>query len=182
MVKKEPASQIMDYGTLGHKLILGKSADILVGKMGRLENRCVEIGFRQEAQEAGKTAVLQKTMDRAQEMASAAELDMSLLGYEARFKDAIKEVSGIWKHSDQWMRSKFDAVYFGPSTAHIFDLKITDNASPLSIERRIGQMNYDLQESFYTDGVEQLRPDLSGRVLFTFLFIESTFPYCVVPG
>ena len=175
--EKDTAS--MDYGALGHALILGKGAQSLIGDFKDWRMKEAK-EFREAARNSGLIPVLKDTMERAKEMAGAALQQIIAFGYGDAFRTADKEVSVLWKDDGYWMRSKLDAINRA-GTVNIFDLKITARAAPSVIERQIGAMNYDMQEAFYRHGVAAVLPDMVGRIRFTFFFIEAQMPFSVVP-
>lgn len=182
LVARENPSKVMDYGSLGHKLLLGKGAEIAIGKWDDWKKQEAR-DFRDSAWASGMIPTLPHIHERAMEMKSAGMDELRRLGLEADFLKAKPEVAGIWKEGDIWMRSKYDKLLIDESAgiAKIFDLKITERANPETIERQIGAINYDLQEAMYPSGIEAIFPAFAGRVQFTFLFFESTFPFQVVP-
>lgn len=62
---------------------------------------------------------------------------------------------------------------------HIYDLKTTsiNLANDKAVARLIASMDYDLSASFYVRGMEQTFPDLSGRIKFSWLFVDADEPY-----
>jgi len=178
-IPDEKESAAMDYGTLGHALILGKGSEIAVGDFDDWRKNEAK-SFREAARNSGLTPVLRETFDRAKEMSGEALEQIVAFGYGDAFRAADKEVSVLWKDDGYWMRSKLDAINRG-GMVDIFDLKITARAAPSIIEKQIGAMNYDLQDAFYRHGVAAVMPEMVGRIRFTFFFIESSFPFSVVP-
>lgn len=179
---KQNTSKAMDYGSLGHKLLLGKGAQVAIGKWTDWRKQEAQ-DFRDAAWASGMIPTLPHIHEQAEEMKAAGMDELRRLGLEADFLKAKPEVAGVWKEGGIWMRSKYDKLLIDEAAgiAKIFDLKITERATPDTIERQIGAMNYDLQAVMYPSGIEAIFQALAGRVQFTFLFFESTFPFSVVP-
>lgn len=175
----DESSKAMDYGSLGHALILGKGAEVEIGQWDDWKKKEAR-EFRDAAREAGKIPVLQCVYDRAEQMKDAALEGIDRLGYGERFDRAMKEVVLLWKDGEIMLRAKLDALDRQPDFATIFDLKITERAHPDIIARQIGPMNYDLQNIWYESGVPALFPELAGRTKFVYFFVESEFPFSVV--
>jgi hypothetical protein len=182
LVAKENPSKVMDFGSLGHKLLLGKGAEVAIGRWDDWKKQEAR-DFRDAAWKSGMIPTLPHIHESAEEMKAAGMDELVRLGIHDQFMAAKPEVAGIWKEGDIWMRSKYDKLLIDESAgiARIFDLKITERANPETIERQIGAMNYDLQRAMYPSGIEAIFPALAGRVEFTFLFFESQFPFSLVP-
>lgn len=64
-------------------------------------------------------------------------------------------------------------------TPAIFDLKTTSDASPKKVQRLFTDMGWDIQAAAYREAVENINPDLAGRVQMLFIVCEIEPPYCV---
>jgi hypothetical protein len=76
-------------------------------------------------------------------------------------------------------RCRIDHLYM--ATGRILDLKKVRNAHPRKVARNFVDYGYDIQYAAYQRALQALRPELLGRTQFTFLFLELTAPYHVVP-
>jgi hypothetical protein len=76
-------------------------------------------------------------------------------------------------------RSRLD--HFIRERAVIYDLKKIESAHPSKCEAQIASYGYDIQGAAYTRAVEEVFPELVGRVSFVLLFCEIEPPYVVTP-
>lgn len=172
----------MDFGSLGHKLLLGKGPEVDVCSKDDWKTDFAK-NFRDDSRARGRIPTLQKTMDRAQALVIGATREFDRLGVLPDFTAAVKERTFIWRESDCYLRSMIDAVLVDETTCtvNIFDLKITKDASEDTCFKQIGNMNYDIQEHFQTRALQGCYPHLAGRVKHLFLFVEDQFPFLVTP-
>ena len=64
----------------------------------------------------------------------------------------------------------------------IVDYKTTEGAvDALSCERRVADMGLQIQAAAYVDAVENLHPELMGRVKFIFQWQEQKAPFALSP-
>ena len=174
----DDATAAMDFGTLGHALLLGKGAEIEVGDWNDFKTNAAK-DWRKTVRAAGKTAILRKTYDRGIALRDGALGWLDKLGLKTAFLEAQSEVVALFDDATVRCRVMYDKINL--STGQIYDIKITESANPKACERQIVNMSYDLQEVFYRKGVKHLLPMLAGREKFTFLFIENKYPFCVTP-
>jgi PDDEXK-like uncharacterized protein DUF3799 len=170
----------MDYGTLGHALLLGKGAEIAIGDWKTWQSNDAK-AFKAGARAAGQIPCLRKQYDRAVEMRNGAIEQLKALGLHTLFTSAKSEVTAIFDEGDCRCRVRYDKFLLTPTQATIIDLKITGTAKPEVCEKQIENMLYDYQEAAYRTAVQRLVPELAGREQFLFLFIEDKFPFVVTP-
>ena len=171
----------MDFGELGHQMLLGKGSEVVVGPWPTWQTNDSK-AFYESAKASGKIPVLQHVYDRATMMTAGARSELERLGIAKDFDAATSEVTIIWQEEGQYLRCRPDKllIHEDTHTATIFDLKIGGMANPQKIDRQIDDMFYDLQAVYYTRGLTAARPDLAGRVRFKFLFVEDSWPFTVV--
>lgn len=174
----EDATPTMDFGSLGHKLLLGKGAEIVVGEWKAWQSNAAK-DFRKAARAAGQLPVLRKTYERGIALKFGALEELRRLGLRESFLEAKPEVVCIFEEAGVRLRCMFDRVDI--ENGIIYDIKITDSAHPKACERQIQNMKYDLQDVFYRTGFELTKRELSGRSRFIMLFIENSFPFLVTP-
>ncbi len=132
--------------------------------------------------------ILKKTHNRALEMVEAAQDRIAKMGFGNPFDDTASELKNetvaVWHEDDMdgnriWLRAMLD----GPrlETETIYDLKTTESAHPKAIAARAKPMGHDMQDVFYRRGVTTLRPHLNGRLKFIFFYVETKYPFSVVP-
>lgn len=180
------ASAKMNFGSIGHKLLLGKGAEIDILDEKDWKKDAAQ-AFRDRATAAGRLPCLRKDYDRARELQSGALREFKRLGLLEDFEASIKERTYIWRDDNSYLRSMIDAVLVDPGAAiaTIFDLKITGDASPEACVGRIGSMGYDLQAHFQKEAVKSVNKEIGlsieGRMKHIFLNVEDEFPYLVTP-
>lgn len=187
--KPEDANEAMDFGSVGHELLLGKSSSVEVKDFKDFRTDAAK-DWKKECLAAGKIPVLPKTRDRADLMYAAALQHLKASGFLAEFLKADSEVTVIAGEKEHTKRARFDKLLIDPAGAKnrargehaiAFDLKITSDASPKACTKQVGNMGYYLQSKFYKETLQAIRPDLAGRIKWVFLFIESEAPFAVTP-
>lgn len=176
----EDPSAAMDFGSLGHKLILGQGADVEVGEWDSWRTNAAK-DFRDTMRAAGKIAVLQETYERALALEEGAKSEFERLGIAESFASGKSEVCAAWQEDEFWLRAMFDRLVQTPDSAIVYDLKITESAHPTACAKQIANMNYHLQDHHYLRAITKLFPALAGRTKFVFLFIENSAPFSVTP-
>jgi hypothetical protein len=179
----------MDFGSLGHALLLGNEDKVDVGGWTNYKTDAAR-NFRDLSKSRGRIPTLKPIFERAQLLRQCALLNIRDAGFLDDFANAKTEVVVIGKHEGHYIRAKFDALLIdseGKSQrphseiAHAFDIKITKDASLQFCARHIGQMGYDLQPVHYLKTLNAADPKFAGKVIWTFFFIEDRFPFCVTP-
>jgi hypothetical protein len=170
----------MDFGSLGHSLLLGRGQQVVVGEWKTWQSKDAK-AFRETARANNRLPVLQKTFDRGVAMKAAAIEEFKRLGIHDEFFAATPEVVCLFKDGGVLCRVMFDRLLVANGRVKIFDVKITDSAKPSVCERQIQNMKYDYQEAFYRTAIERAIPELAGRIDFVFLFVESEKPHVVTP-
>ena len=194
MMRFEQSTPEMDFGSLGHALILGKQEEIEVGDFDDFRTSAAKL-FRDTARAHGKTPVLRHKLEVAQVMRDMAIEQIDRAGFGDLFSRATPEASAIAKIGDIYARARFDKLLIHPETpsmergahATIFDLKITDSADPETCAKQIGNMGYAFQKAFYSKVLGALPKeftkgsDLVGRIRFVFFLIDREYPHCLTP-
>ncbi len=174
----------MDFGSLAHKLLLGSGADIATfeGETWRGKDASA---FWDEAKAAGYIPCLLKNRLRAQEMTKGVRLQMATMGLDYVFSeqgDGISEVVVIWQEGETWCRAMIDRMIERNGMIELWDFKsMSQSAHPKACASRIASMGYDLQRAHYIQGVQMLRPEMAGRILWRFAFAETARPFAVTP-
>ncbi|RYD85628.1 MAG: hypothetical protein EOP84_01865 [Verrucomicrobiaceae bacterium] len=169
-----------DRGSAAHALLFGGKAieAILADDFRTAAAR----DARDKARAAGRIPMLSKDVEGLAGMIEPAR---------QRFHDLhggafLCEQTAVWRdpisaHAG-WRRARIDTV--STSRALIVDYKTTEGAvDALSCERRIADMGLQVQAAAYVDAVENLHPDLMGRVKFIFQWQEQKAPMpCLHPS
>lgn len=175
--------KVFDAGKLVHKLVLGKGADIVVVDAADWRTKAAQTA-RDEARAAGKIPALVSDYDDAKLAALAARDQLAGYGLELRGES---EVAVTWRepvsgHADVLCRGMLDNLFIGRREAVITDIKTSSSAHPRACASHVVSYGYDVQQAAYTRAVEDLYPELAGRVDFVFAFIEIGPPVCVTVG
>lgn len=178
---RDPSKQ-MAFGSLAHKLLLGKGAEIEICTKNDWKTDFAQ-EFKKDALARGAIPCLQKDHDKAVALREGTLRELKRLGILPDFEAAKKEVVIVWCESGNYYRCMIDALLVDETTCtvNIFDIKTTEDASPNACMRRISDGNLDIQEHFQIRAVQAAFPHLAGRVKHAYLFAETEFPYLCTP-
>ncbi len=136
---------------------------------------------REAIQAEGGIPLLAKDFDRIVKAASA--LRQNLRELQVDLSGEVEQVLLWVEHSDDGTpvqcKAMLDLVDF--TTGRIVDLKTCESAHGDAIQRSVDGFGYDIQQAAYTSAFEHVRPPLTGRVSFEFLFLERGAPHDVSP-
>lgn len=173
---KRPTAE-MDRGTVVHALALGAGKSFVVLDFDDWRTKLAKEA-RDEARAQGLTPILEKGFAAAQTIALSVIGQLAERGINL---DGHSELAVSWtektEHGDVACRGMMDHVWLDKGV--ILDLKITEDASPESIERTAENMGYAIQAAAYTRAIAALKPELAGRVKFLFAFCEPEWPYAM---
>jgi hypothetical protein len=177
--KQRPPTKAKDGGSLIHKLILGKGADIAVlGVKDYRSNAAKEA--RDNAIALGLIPVKEKDYEDAEHAANILKKRLAD-DYGITF-DGESEVAFKWyedgANGPVKCRAMMDHVKL--SQGIVYDVKSIVNAHPKTCAAHMINYGYDVQNSAYTSCIEHINPELQGRVDFVFLFVEVKEPYSIV--
>lgn len=179
-VEPNDPTAAMDFGSLGHKLLLGRGSKVQVGDWSDWKTNAAK-DFRIAARGVGDIPCLTHVYERACAMEEGVKLEFERLGIAESFARGKSEVVGVWQEDGFWLRAMYDRLVVDADAGVIYDLKITENAHPTTCTKQIANMNYHLQDAHYLRGLERLLPALAGRCKFKFLFVENSVPFSVTP-
>lgn len=177
------SSDEMEFGELAHKLLLGRGSEIALCPNDTWRGKEAAL-FWDTAKAANKIPVLQKNLDRANAMSDSVRGQLASMGLDYVLTQGQSEVAGFWKEADVWCRMLADRLIIDENRlrASIFDIKtMSQSAHPRACAARIASMGYDVQRAHYLRGLGAIRPDLAGRIDFTFIFMETSAPFAVTP-
>lgn len=176
-----PPTSATNDGSIIHRLLLGKGTEV-----------CVISGFddfrKKAAQEARDEAIAKGLIPMLEQryegiLAAAAQLRRNIASYGIEL-DGASEVPVEWREpgniGDVLCRGLLDHLVLERGT--IYDVKKIVSADLRTCARHAIEYGYDIQYAAYTSAVEKLRPDLSGRIDYVWLFCEIEPPYAVVPA
>jgi hypothetical protein len=171
----------MNDGTLIHKLVLGKGADVVIVESDAFRTNAAKAA-RDAAIEEGKIPVLAHKYENA--VAIANTLKSNLLTEHGICLDGESEVAIEWQEEGAeglvTCRGMMDHVKI--DQGRIYDVKKCESAHPRKCGRNAVEYGYDIQHAAYTRALAKLRPELEGRIDFVFLFMEIEPPYAIVPA
>jgi hypothetical protein len=175
--EKEKAA--LTRGTLIHKLLLGKGADVAVIHHDTYNTKAARLD-RDEAKAAGKTPIKAKDYETVAVAAARLLDNCRALGYDFTGQSEVCvefEEQGL--NGPILCRTMFDHVFL--SEGVIYELKSIRNAHPEKMRRSFFDYGYDMQHAVQKRALSYLLPELQGRIEHHFLFIELSPPYVVTP-
>lgn len=169
----------MENGNLFERLITGHDAERIVTIDAPDWRTKAAREARDEAQEAGKIPVLECKF--APLRATAELIREKITSRIEHWADAMQQVRMEWESDGVQCSGVIDQLHIGKGVFRSFDLKSTKSADPDYIDRVWTRLGYDIQEAAYIEAVESNEPELMGRGWMTFIFYETSPPYCVTP-
>jgi PDDEXK-like domain of unknown function (DUF3799) len=173
-----------DTGSLSHRLLLGAGDEVAIVNASDWRTKAAKEA-RAEARARHAIPVLRHKHEEAQAKAEIIRAQLLELGFD--LTKGHSEVTAFWRET--WepgkqieCRARLDHLIIGDGRAVILDLKSTASANPSDVARSASSFGYHIQETAYRCAIETIRPDLTGRVDFAFLFYELEEPYAVTPA
>lgn len=179
----EKVSKEKERGILLHRLLLGTGGDIVVCPFDSWRKDAAK-DMRKAEREKGNIPVLPPAFAEAKRSADVARKHLDDMGLGYVFREGLKECVLVWKEGGTWMRAMLDNLIVDEvsKTAEIWDLKtVSRSAHPKACAAQIHGLGYDLSAAFYKQGLNAVRPDLTGRVKFKWAFMEVKPPNAVTP-
>lgn len=177
--KPAESSNRLDFGSVCHKLLLGRGRDLAVLDFDDYRKNDAK-DQRDAAHAAGKIPVLAKDHDRAQAMIMAARQQLTV---DAFGPDIQTEVALIWRDTAGcWGRNLIDALDTRAAIWECWDYKTTDmSARPEDpqLGTHVVSMGYDTQCAMQLRGLTTVYPELGGRIKFRLMFQETEDPYLI---
>jgi len=171
----EKQSEKFDIGTAAHAIFLEGAADAVHVVLANDWRTNAAKAERDEAQSRGKIALLEHQFVEVTAMVTAAhEALAEWEGNGWKIADGDVEQTFVWQESNGiWCRTRPD--WISKDRTLLIDYKSTSmSANPQTLSRRISEMGYDIQESFYRRGITAVE-GITPR--FVFLFQETESPY-----
>lgn len=158
-------------GSVAHELILGKGGGFSVLPFDDWRTKAAREA-KDEARAKGQVPILEHQFDRASEVRDAA---WHRLADFADWHQGQSEVVAVWDDDGVICRAMIDRL---TESAVVYDVKTTDNGlSDGAISRTVANLGYDLSAAFYVRGLTRLKPELSGRIKFRWVFAEVNEPF-----
>jgi hypothetical protein len=204
-----PSTAATDLGTLIHRYVLGKGAEIEPIDADDFRTKAAREA-RDRARGQGRIPVLARVAGVAVAAAACIRRELGRVGIEL---DGESEVAILWKEQPImtplaaqadvdpalfataaaitgmapywtnpgaiWARAMLDHVIERDGMLCVYDLKSIHCAHPDDCVRSAINYGYDIQQEAYTRAAERLWPEYAGRIEFRFLFVETDPPYAV---
>jgi hypothetical protein len=161
-----------DLGSAAHMMLLERREDRIVRVEADDWRTKTAKEARDAAQAVGKYAVLERQYCDIKEMCDAARKFLMRTELGNILDTGEAEQTLVWEDNGVWCRARPDLM--SEDRKIVLDYKSTASAEPGAFARQIGRMGYDLQDQFYSRGVEVLTGKLP---IFVFLAQEITKPY-----
>lgn len=173
----------MDFGQAAHSMVLGKGQDIEVVDAENWMTKAAKEA-RESIRAAGKVPLLKGEKDRADVVHKAFFHRLKEFGLLDLFDAGTSEVTLISNEGAGInIRARPDrlTILEKEEKAIIFDPKFCESANPVTLGRQVMNLGYVVQDSWYTQVLQGVRPQLGGRIRFIFLFMETEYPYVMTP-
>jgi hypothetical protein len=184
------ASKAMQDGTANHDYLLGGGQEIVIVDAPDWRYRKEpSAGFtvadpgslRKEIEASGKIAMLPKEHEELE--SSRVDIREALNrrfekqgGWDAAIASMHRETTIVWEEEGCIWRCRLDL--YEPSMGESWDLKFTVSADDEAIVRKMRRENSAFQAACYIAAMNAFVPQLAGRNLLRFLFIESAGTDC----
>lgn len=173
----------LDFGTAAHSMVLGSGPEIVVVDADNWATKAAKEA-RDSIRAAGNTPILAHDKERADALHKAFFMRLGEFGLREMFDAGRSEVTILTDEgAGVFCRVRLDRLFIDETAGKvmIFDPKFCESANPSNLPRQVMNMGYVVQEAYYTQAIQRARPDLSGRIKFTYLFIEDHFPFAMTP-
>lgn len=173
----------MNFGSLGHRLILDKGDPIMVIEADDWKTKAAR-ELKAQALSEHKIPALTKDYERGKSLAKSFPLELERFGLLEKWLLGKSEVVALWDEGGGCAcRCMFDRLVIDETaeSALFMDVKISDEINPSSIAKHIFNQNYHVQDAHYTHGLEAVLPRYGGRIKSLFLFISANPPHTMVP-
>jgi len=177
--KIEPTSDMI-FGAYGHALLSDETDEFSVGNFDNYTTKAAK-EWRDEVKLAGKTPILEKTVDRAERVARALREKIAPDLTRNPFTFGKPEVTAIWQEDAFWFRARYDRLDLDETGfADIWDWKFSNvGVSNDALIRTIIDKGYHVQGAHYLRGLRAIAPRCQGRCTFTLGFVETEEPFAV---
>jgi hypothetical protein len=169
-------------GAVVHELLLGKGGGFEEIEASDFRSKDAKAA-RDAAIARGKTPILTDQLGAALIMRDAVIERLSEISETAGLigDDGLTEGHAetviLWRDiGGPLCRAMID--FWGATEAEVWDIKtIGAGLSDGAIRRQIENIGYDLSAGFYVRGLEALRPELAGRFVWRWIFVEDEEPF-----
>lgn len=175
----DEATVATNEGTVLHKLLLGKGAEIAVINMPDFRTNAAKEA-RDSASAAGQVPIIKHKFAAIEAAAAMLRERCEKFGFPLTGESEVAiEWTDETEAGEVLCRSRLDHVFIDAGV--IYDVKKSRSVNPKYLAKNIVELGYDLQQAAYTRALAALKPELEGRIDFVFLFCELDPPHSVVP-
>jgi hypothetical protein len=165
-------------GNAAHALLIGRGKELAVGEFDNWTTKDSK-KFKIEATAAGKTVILAKHLECADEMVGAALNQLEgMPEHRTAFRSGAGsgEVVLAWQEDSLWFRTMVD--WYRDMRPSCYDLKTSGmSCAPHAVEDRASLMGWDLQGAMHERGMDAIDPQNAGRRKYYFVALENEPPY-----
>ncbi len=168
-------------GNAAHLTLIGRGKTLAIGEFKDWKSKEAR-AFKEEAQAAGKTVILQKHMTVAHQMVLAARLQLSDIAavepaMDLAFREGHGEVMIAAKTGGIWLRSLVDWMV---SPTLLFDYKSTGlSVEPHAVPNLMANAGWPIQAATQERILDLIDPDNAGRRRFFFVAQENYPPFAL---
>ena len=164
--EQRDATEPMRRGKLLDRLLFQTGAEIVIVDAPDWRTKVAQ-SAREEAENRGAIAVLAGKHEEA--LATANEIRAALFDRGIDLAKGRAQHRVVWDSAGVACKGFLDVLFIDDGEATIYDLKITDDASPGAIKL---DFRSSLQHAAYIEAIETLHPELAGRVTMRFVYAE----------
>jgi hypothetical protein len=170
-----------DLGSAVHTLLLktGTDVEVLDFKDWRTKDAREQ---RDLLRAQGKAVLLTHEYNAAIEMCDAVWAQLDRMGLQDLLDantGGSEVVAAAKTDNDCWMRCMVDRIL---PNGNIVDIKTTSiDLGPETVGKHCASMYYDVQAAFYKRVLDKVSPTTHGPREMVFLFVETKYPYAVMP-
>lgn len=174
--EKAAATGAQLLGEISHSLLLGGKSIVRVEADNFLTKAAKET--KAAALAEGKLPCIAAKLDEAAKLTeSLRDVLKNRYGIETL---GDSEITAIWwSPGGVWCQGRMDHLIKTGKNARILDFKFGRSAQPEAIGRSMVDYGADIQQAAYTEAIEELFPELAGRVEFLFPYIETEPPNAI---
>lgn len=172
---EEQVTKMQEFGSVTHRLALGKGADYAVGFYDSWRSAEAR-AFRDAAIEEGRIPITEAKFEECRLMAGVIieRLNRVLDG-------AAYETEVVFLYQEEtpfgpiWVRGMLDV--WCPERGMIVDPKVTKLLYKDKVARQMVNMGWDRQAALYSHALGKILPEFAGRVTFADLLVKPCPPY-----
>lgn len=171
-------SRIMDRGSVIHGMLLGRGAKYACLPFDDWRTKASKES-RDNARASGLIPLLHHEHSEYETAAREIRSRLDAAGHFLIGGDPERAIVWSEQTTNGPLACKCMVDYLDLERATIYELKVTEDASPAAVERASESMGYRIAAAAYIRAVVALRPDILPHLRFRFLFVEPEPPYAI---